>query len=85
MKGVELASHHFIRDRPTKAPSPQRQSLSLGTDDLRLSSGGDSDGASSVAGHAREKRGVVKRAVTRRGNLLVSRDVHSPYPNDVIR
>ena len=72
MKGVELANNHFIRERPTKAPSPQRQSLGLGTDDLRLSSGGDSDGGSSVAGHAPEKRGVVKRAVTRRGYLLVS-------------
>jgi len=61
----------------------RRESLSLGTKELHLSDGGDSceDGESKVSPHENpvtpatpsmdEKRGVIRRAVTRRGNLLV--------------
>ena len=62
----------------------RRESLSLGTRELHLSDGGDScdDGDLKISPHDTpaapatpgmdEKRGVIRRAVTRRGNLLVS-------------
>jgi len=61
----------------------RRESLSIGTKELHLSDGGDSceDVESKVGPHDNpaipstpgmdEKRGVIRRAVTRRGNLLV--------------
>ena len=53
-----------------KIPSSRRESLALGTDQLQLSSGNDSgDEASAPAPHT---PGVIRRPVTRRGNLLVS-------------
>ncbi|KAI9887743.1 MAG: hypothetical protein M1823_000492, partial [Watsoniomyces obsoletus] len=72
MRGVEGTSSFLTRDVPRKGRSLRRESLSIGADDLRLSSGGESDdGGHAVANQHREKRGVIKRAVTRRGNLLV--------------
>lgn len=74
------------KDQSDDCYRPRRGSLTTGTMDLQLSSGGESDEAkvlsaansrdsthpaSSSSSMVEEKRGVVKRAVTRRGNLLV--------------
>lgn len=55
-----------------RGPASRRESLSLHTHDLHISSGNDS-GDEAVAKKAFPATpGVVRRAVTRRGNLLVS-------------
>lgn len=55
--------------------SSRRESLALGTDQLNLSSGNDSgDEGGNSAATGPSTPGVVRRAVTRRGNLLVSSD-----------
>lgn len=54
----------------SKIPSSRRESLALGTDQLYLSSSNDSGDEASTPASATP--GVVRRAVTRRGNLLVS-------------
>lgn len=86
MKGVEGSQGYFAKDWPSNEDHPRRRSLTMGTKDLQLSSGGESDeGVMAISGATRnrsnkiavnsgaveEKRGVIKRAVTRRGNLLV--------------
>ena len=86
MKSIETMGGYFVNDGPMKTGSSRRGSLSWGTKDLHLSSGGESDdGGTNGAKHSNdnneagppvtpgleEKRGVVRRPVTRRGNLLV--------------
>jgi hypothetical protein len=60
------------------ALASRRESLTIGTHALHLSSGGESDDGGGGGGGnmapsttPREKRGVIRRVVTRRGNLLV--------------
>jgi len=59
---------YFSKDVPMRKPSSRRESLSLGTSDLHISSGNDSGDEAVLP----MTPGVVRRPVTRRGNLLVS-------------
>lgn len=62
---------YFSREAVLRKESSRRESLSLFTNDLHISSGNDSgDEASTMP----QTPGVIRRAVTRRGNLLVSDD-----------
>ena len=86
-KGPENTHGYFAKEWTSNDQVSRRASLTVGTKDLQLSSGGESDeGGTSVADTLQsgpgsklvpgstggeEKRGVIKRAVTRRGNLLV--------------
>lgn len=81
IKSIETSTGgYFSRDLSKSALQSRRESLSLGTRDLQLSDLSD-DGESQVtrgsspAGLSNPEggpRGVIRRAVTRRGNLLVS-------------
>ena len=64
---------YFSKDVPLRKPSSRRESISLGTSDLHISSGNDSGDEAVLP----MTPGVVRRPVTRRGNLLV-RSVMSP-------
>jgi len=71
LRSIESSSNagsYFTRF-PTAARS-RRESLALGTDGLHLSSGNDSGDEASHPGTGPSTPGVVRRAVTRRGNLL---------------
>ena len=60
---------YFSREAVLRREGSRRESLSLFTNDLHISSGNDSgDEASTMP----QTPGVIRRAVTRRGNLLVS-------------
>lgn len=60
--------------------SSRRESLALGTDQLNLSSGNDSgDEGANSASNGPSTPGVVRRAVTRRGNLLVGSCTFSAF------
>ncbi|KZF21136.1 hypothetical protein L228DRAFT_269535 [Xylona heveae TC161] len=71
---------YFAKDLARKDIEARRESLSLGTKDLHISSGGESDecmrsvgandGVTPAALGKDERRGVIKRTVTRRGSLL---------------
>jgi hypothetical protein len=63
------AEGFFARESVMRKSGSRRESLSLFTNDLHISSGNDS-GDESVA--MPQTPGVVRRPVTRRGNLLVS-------------
>ncbi|KAI9818894.1 MAG: hypothetical protein M1827_007715 [Pycnora praestabilis] len=79
-----IGGGYFTKELSVRGDEVRRESLSLGTHDLHISSGGESDdggasgitpddGASGVGATTPskdEKRGVIRRAVTRRGNLL---------------
>lgn len=78
LKSIEASNGgYFAREMSKSAMQSRRESLSLGTGDLHLSDmsddgesramRADSPGVSAETG----PRGVVRRAVTRRGNLLV--------------
>ena len=67
LRSVESSNGHFGWP---KIPSSRRESLALGTDQLHLSSSNDSGDEAAVP--MPSTPGVVRRAVTRRGNLLVS-------------
>lgn len=78
LKSIESSnSGYFAREMSKSAVQSRRESLSLGTRDLHLSDlsdDGDSRGESPAAGVSNPEsgpRGVIRRAVTRRGNLLV--------------
>ena len=85
LKSIEssMGGGHLNKDGTKTTIGSRRESLSLGTKELHLSDGGDScdDGDSKVSPRDNpvtpatpgmdEKRGVIRRAVTRRGNLLV--------------
>ena len=66
LRSIESANGYF---NWPKVPSSRRESLALGTDQLRLSSSNDS--ADEATGPTPVTPGVVRRAVTRRANLLV--------------
>jgi hypothetical protein len=88
MKSIEsMGGGYFAQERRREIQS-RRESLSLGTNALHLSDAGESDegdekavGSSSSSGAipgtptADGKRGVIKRVVTRRSNMLVSVDL----------
>ena len=60
---------YFARGSVLRREGSRRESLSLFTNDLHISSGNDSgDEASTMP----QTPGVIRRAVTRRGNLLVN-------------
>ncbi|KAL8832378.1 MAG: hypothetical protein Q9191_000297 [Dirinaria sp. TL-2023a] len=75
---------YFAKDPSKKEMKSRRESLSLGTTDLQISDGEESDecGAHKISPHEGaiastpltptmdERRNVIRRAVTRRGNLL---------------
>ena len=76
----------FLLDEPSKKQiNSRRESLSLGTNDMQLSDAEQSDGEALLGMHSHEsvpvptpvtptmddRRNVIRRAVTRRGNMLV--------------
>ncbi len=67
MRSIENAANSGYLNWATAARS-RRESLALGTDGLHISSGNDSGDEASGAGLSTP--GVVRRVVTRRGNLL---------------
>jgi len=71
IKSIETAAGgYFGGDMSKSAVQSRRESLSLGTRDLQLSDlSDDGERGSNPEGGP---RGVIRRAVTRRGNLLVS-------------
>ena len=87
LKSIEssLSNGYFPSEPAKKNLDSRRESLSLGTDDMRLSDCDDSDGGGTTRGSLNdslvniapatpsmdERRNVIRRAVTRRGNLLV--------------
>ena len=87
LKSIEssLSSGYFSKEPSKKDLDSRRESLSLGTDDLRLSDCEDSDerrnvrrspndpsnSITPVTPSMDERRNVIRRAVTRRGNMLV--------------
>lgn len=81
LKSIEASSGgYFTREMSKTAVQSRRESLSLGTKDLHLSDlsdDGDSrairgDSPAGTSNNDSGPRGVIRRAVTRRGNLLVS-------------
>lgn len=88
LKSIEssLAGVYFPRDPSKCAVGSRRESLSLGTNDLHIFDGEDSDEGTNARGNPTdspitvtpisnlgdERRNVIRRAVTRRGNMLVS-------------
>jgi hypothetical protein len=68
--GKNEGTGYFLRDVPMKAPASRRESLTMHTHDLHISSGNDSGDESGMP--APSTPGVVRRVVTRRGNLLAS-------------
>jgi hypothetical protein len=78
-----IVSSYFAKDIAMKGIESRRSSLSLGTRDLHISSGGESDEATLQGAFdstdpekkmngtpTRDAQGVIRRPVTRRGNLL---------------
>lgn len=59
---------YFSREALLRREGARRESLSVFTNDLHISSGNDSGDEASVMPHT---PGVIRRVVTRRGNLLV--------------
>jgi hypothetical protein len=82
LKSIETMNGGYFSQGLTRHQvQSRRESLSLGTDHLHLSDSEDGDGkgsgnaayqSSSSGTPAEGPRGVIRRAVTRRGNLLVS-------------
>jgi hypothetical protein len=60
---------YFAREATMRGSASRRESLSMHTHDLHISSGNDSGDESTKA--QLSTPGVIRRAVTRRGNLLV--------------
>ena len=88
LRSIESSQNvgYFAKDPSKKEMKSRRESLSLGTTDLQISDGEESDEctARKISPHEGaiattpltptmdERRNVIRRAVTRRGNLLVS-------------
>jgi hypothetical protein len=75
VKSVEPTNGYFGSGLTRQQVQSRRESLSLGTDDLRLSDSEEGpnkiNGVSATnEGEVEGARGVIRRAVTRRGNLL---------------
>ena len=87
LKSIEsnLGGGYFTKEMSRQAVNSRRESLSLGTNDMQISDGAESEegDGSRVSPHDAlgipipitptldERRNVIRRAVTRRGNLLV--------------
>jgi len=86
LKSIEssLRGGYFNKDNTRKNIESRRESLSLGTNELHISDGAESEGEGMrlsptdalgipipVTPTLDERRNVIRRAVTRRGNLLV--------------
>jgi hypothetical protein len=78
LKSIEASSGgYFAREMTKGAVQSRRESLSLGTRDLHLSDMSDDGDSRAIRGDSPAggvdagPRGVIRRAVTRRGNLLV--------------
>lgn len=81
-----LGGGYFPKETTRSDVETRRESLSLGTNDLHISDDGESDHSPSYKVNANdgtgslgqmtpsadERRNVIRRAVTRRGNMLVS-------------
>lgn len=65
------ADGYFGRDAALKKVASRRESLSLGTNDLHISSGSGNDSGDEAGQSGVSTPNVVQRPVTRRGNLLV--------------
>jgi hypothetical protein len=92
LKSIEssLSGNYFSRDLTKKDIESRRESLSLGTNDLHITDAPDSDDPERPQIHAvdalgipipvtptlDERRNVIRRAVTRRSNMLVSNGVY---------
>ena len=88
LKSIEsgLSGGYFPKELTKSDMESRRESLSLGTNDLHISDDGESDNSPScrvssndgtgsvgqMKPSADERRNVIRRAVTRRGNMLVS-------------
>lgn len=88
LKSIEsnLTGGYFPKDPSKGTVDSRRESLSLGTDDLHIFDGEESDDeinarrkrsdglntGTLVSNFGDERRNVIRRAVTRRGNMLVS-------------
>ena len=87
LKSIETGSSgsYFTRDLDKKEVESRRESLSLGTNDLNISDGAESEEPEamrsvsndvlglpiSLSSKFDERRSVIRRAVTRRSNMLV--------------
>ena len=82
---LSMNGGYFLDDPSKKEIKSRRESLSLGTNDMQLSDAEQSDGEGLLRMHSHEdvpiptpmtptmddRRNVIRRAVTRRGNMLV--------------
>lgn len=82
---LSMNGGYFLDDPSKKEISSRRESLSLGTNDMQLSDAEQSDGDGLLRMHSHEdvpiptpvtptmddRRNVIRRAVSRRGNMLV--------------
>ena len=85
---LSMNGGYFLDDPSKKEMKSRRESLSLGTNDMQLSDAEQSDGEGILRMHSHEdvpipapvtptmddRRNVIRRAVTRRGNMLVRVD-----------
>ena len=98
---LSMNGGYFLDDPSKKEISSRRESLSLGTNDMQLSDAEQSDGDGLPRMHSHEdvpiptpvtptmddRRNVIRRAVTRRGNMLVSlntNDQNKPLFRNVV-
>ena len=88
LKSIEsgFSGGYFPKELGKSDMDSRRESLSLGTNDLHISDDGESDnspsckispndgvgGVGQMTASVDERRNVIRRAVTRRGNMLVS-------------
>lgn len=93
---LSMNGGYFLDDPSKKEMNSRRESLSLGTNDMHLSDAEQSDGEGLLRMHSHEevpiptpvtptmddRRNVIRRAVTRRGNMLVCLN---PVINTTIR
>ena len=93
---LSMSGGYFLDEPSKKEINSRRESLSLGTNDMQLSDAEQSDGEGLLPMHSHEdvpiptpvtptmddRRNVIRRAVTRRGNMLVCLN---PVINTTIR
>jgi hypothetical protein len=69
LKGTD--TNYFSKDGAFRRPASRRESISKGTNELHISSGNDSGDEAGFPGLSTPS--VIRRPVSRRGNMLVSR------------
>ena len=86
---LSINGGYFLDEPSKKEMNSRRESLSLGTSDMQLSDAEQSDGEGLLRTHSHEsvpiptpvtptmddRRNVIRKAVTRRGNMLVSLNI----------